>query len=170
MANKKLISVVGAAVAAILYTATPAFEWSGKEKTTHTDIVGVSTVCVGHTGKYAVKGATYTYDQCMAIFDDDMAKHAAEALRISPWLKGNPYLLAAASDFTFHYGAPRWKKSSMNASGSAGDYKTMCTRFSLKANGQPQWSYVTDKHGKAVYVPGLNKRAKWRTETCRKGL
>lgn len=168
--NKKTIGVVGSVAAAIIMAATPAFEWSGKETTTYTDIVGKSTVCAGHTGKYAVKGKTYTHDQCMAIFDEDMAAHAAEALKLSPWLAGNPYFLAVASDFTFHYGSGRWKSSSMNELGSAGDFKTMCTRFSMKSNGNPQWSFITDKNGKSIYVPGLNKRAKWRTEACRKGL
>ena len=65
-------------VAAVIAVATPFIaSWEGKRNHAYTDLVGVWTVCYGHTGDYAYKGAHYSDSQCKEILEQDVGVHWA---------------------------------------------------------------------------------------------
>lgn len=80
-ARKPLVLVLAAAISAaslgqIYDYAEPKIRyWEGTRHQPYYDLVGVLTVCQGHTGKYLVKDKTYTDAECSAILRSDMAEH-----------------------------------------------------------------------------------------------
>lgn len=69
----------------------------GRRYEPYRDVVGVITVCDGHTGKDIVPGKHYTDAECDALLNQDLAQVAA---RIDPLIKASmPMLL---------YAMPRW--------------------------------------------------------------
>ncbi|USZ80587.1 lysozyme [Serratia phage MQ-4] len=168
MANKKLIGLVGAACAAILYTVTPKYE--GTPQIGYLDPVGIPTACTGHTGPDVVVGKRYTKQECEQMFGEDMFRHASGVLKCTPQLKGRTYQLAAASDFAFNKGIGAYCGSSVAAYFRQGDWKNGCRAINQKPNGQPQWVFATDKHGRKVMLPGLVKRAAEIRKICETDL
>jgi len=66
--------VVGLAAAGVLALAAAFIApWEGYEPKPYQDIVGVWTVCYGHTGN--VEQRTYTRAECDALLQSDMGKH-----------------------------------------------------------------------------------------------
>lgn len=69
--------IVGLAAAGVLALAgVTVAKWEGYSAQPYLDIVGVKTVCAGHTGN--VQDKTYTRVECDALLQSDLAKHWAE--------------------------------------------------------------------------------------------
>lgn len=49
--------------------------FEGKRNQTYLDVVGVPTVCYGHTGRFAKMGASYTDEECSRILAEDIEVH-----------------------------------------------------------------------------------------------
>lgn len=83
--NKKpngLAAAIAAAVIAI--AAIFVGPWEGRELKPYRDIVGVWTVCEGHTGADIVKDKVYTNAECDALLRTDVAKAYAHVARCIP--------------------------------------------------------------------------------------
>jgi lysozyme len=63
--------IVAGALAAVIAVAAFVAPWEGRELEPYRDLVGVWTVCYGHTGDVAAR--TYTPDECGALLRSDAA-------------------------------------------------------------------------------------------------
>ena len=85
--NKLSAAVVGLiiAIAAALITGPTGNDGlEGVRYQPYQDVVGVWTVCYGHTGKDIMLGKTYTETECQALLDKDLN---AVARQINPYIK-----------------------------------------------------------------------------------
>lgn len=121
--------VVAGSAAAVIALATPFIAvWEGKRNATYYDIVGVATVCYGHTGKYAVAGARYTDAQCADILREDVAAHWAVIDRCVD--DDVPVSVQAAIlELGFNVGAGSACNSTMVRKANEGDYAGACDQL-----------------------------------------
>lgn len=62
----------GGLAAVLALSAVVIARWEGVRYTPYQDVVGVWTVCYGHTGPDIVPGKKYTKAECDALLDEDM--------------------------------------------------------------------------------------------------
>lgn len=155
MATKK-ITVPAAASAALMAlvmgtSGSQIAQWEGTKYEAYRDVVGVLTVCTGHTGPDIVVGKVYTPAECKALTEKDAQAAASGVLSVSPNLLYHPMQLAAAVSFSYNVGTGTYRNSSVAKAFNSGDFKTGCDAL-LK---------YTFAGGK--YVQGLaNRRAEER--------
>lgn len=77
MSTGRVVALCATGVLAL--AATIIKPWEGYEPKPYRDIVGVLTVCYGHTG--GVEQRTYTRAECDALLQSDMGKHWAGVSR-----------------------------------------------------------------------------------------
>lgn len=72
--NKPIAATVLASVLGLggAFTLVDQHEWTGRETTTYKDVVGINTICRGHTGRLAVPGYTATREECDKATVDDL--------------------------------------------------------------------------------------------------
>ncbi len=171
--KKTLVSLVGVATAAILYTFTPSFE--GRVLGGYLDPVGIPTKCYGDTYNVIV-GKAYTDAECKESLEKQLIAHAEPVLKCTPMIRNNIYFLAAAVDHAYQYGGPSYCGSSIAAEFNRGNFAVACKRFNENAEGKPQYIYVKQKFDKEankwIYktLPGLIRRSAARRELCEKGV
>lgn len=154
-------TAVGAAgiVAVILTVAVPQIQkFEGYRSVPYRDIVGVLTVCNGHTGKDVRVNKFYTKEDCASLTDQDATKAAEGILRVSPGLAKHPMQLASAISFSYNVGIGTYDKSSVKRDFNAGNFKVGCSDL-LK------YVYAGGK-----YSDGLYNRRKEEYAICMKGL
>lgn len=127
--------------------------------TLHLDPVGKPTTCIGHL---VLPGetpkATYSEDECIAIFVKDWVKHEkllAGVVKVpykSDWMKG------AITDFTFNKGIGNVRSSTMLKRLNNKEYDLACYELT-------KWIYATE-NGKKVVLKGLNVRAQAQYKYC----
>lgn len=123
-------------------------QWEGTKYEAYRDIVGVLTVCTGHTGPDIVVGKVYSPAECKALTEKDAMTAAHGVLAVSPQLLFHPMQLAAAVSFSYNVGTGTYAKSSVAREFNRGNFTLACTAL-LK---------YTFAGGK--YVQGLaNRRA-----------
>ena len=178
--NRKLNTVIGAGAAAILIGVgsqvgfTERFE--GMFLYGYYDPIGIPTKCAGDIYNVEI-GKRYTKEECRVSLEQGLIKHAEPVLKCAPYLKDNPFFLAAAIDHNYNFG--KFCGTTVDREFKAGNYVQACNRFNSNADGSLAWSFVKDKKivaadGKVTYtyktLPGLIKRAGARKELCIKGL
>lgn len=121
-------ATAGAGLMAIaLEIATPQITtFEGMRTRAYKDVVGVLTVCAGHTGKDIVANKTYTLEECNAMTEKDAKIHADGVLAVSPHLIYHPMQLAAATSFTYNVGVGAYAKSTVAKRFNAGDFQGAC--------------------------------------------
>ena len=139
--NKKLVG--GAAAACLTLGVVSAgglslvMEHEGLRTETYVDPVGIPTVCYGHTGEYAVPGASYTEAECEQILADDIKSHWARLDRcIDVPLNQNQQ--DALISLAFNIGTGAACKSTLVRKLNAGDYIGAANEF-------PRWVYAGGK-------------------------
>lgn len=147
----KLVSLVGASAAAVLFSQVPTFE--GVILRGYQDPIGIVTACAGHT-KTAVLGKPYTPAECERLLVEDLAEHAKGVLTCTPSLEGNTGPLAAATSFAFNVGVARYCSSTMARKIKAGDIMGACAEL-------PRWVYADGKK-----LNGLIKRREIERQIC----
>lgn len=159
MANKlKLAGRVGGIAAAIALI-TPVIQQSEGYKTrAYRDMVGVLTVCYGHTGSDIVPQKKYTKVECDKIFGTDTSKYVEGVLRVSPGLADRPYQLAASIGFAYNLGISAYTKSSVAKNFNKGEWAAGC-----------KWILAYNKAG-GKYIRGLAVRRKIEYDICMKDL
>lgn len=146
----------GAALMATTITAvTPTIEgFEGTRNRAYRDIVGVLTVCSGHTGPDIIIGKEYTAEECRKMTFKDVHKAAQGVLAVSPHLVYHPMILASMISFTYNVGAATYAKSSVARNINAGDFSAGCAAL-LK------YTYAGGK-----YVDGLRIRREKEYTLC----
>ncbi len=86
------------------------------------DIVGVWTVCHGHTGKDIIPGKTYTEAECKALLNKDLATVARQ---INPYIKVDipETTRGALYSFVYNVGAGNFRTSTLLRKINRGRYQ-----------------------------------------------
>lgn len=118
----------GALVALAMQFTTPLLDKTeGVRHVPYRDIVGVLTVCVGHTGPDVTVGKVYTDQECDKLTEQDASKAAAGVLKVNPQLEYHPMVLASAISFSYNIGVAAYQKSSVAADFNAGNFQAGCS-------------------------------------------
>ncbi len=117
------------------------------------DIVGVWTVCHGHTGKDIMLGKTYTEAECKALLNKDLATVARQ---INPYIKVDipETTRGALYSFVYNVGAGNFRTSTLLRKINQGDIKGACDQLR-------RWIYAGGKQWK-----GLMTRREIEREVC----
>ncbi|SUC35832.1 Phage-related lysozyme (muraminidase) [Providencia rustigianii] len=102
--------------------------FEGMETKPYKDVVGVSTVCFGHTGSDIIPTKTYTEAECKALLEKDLA---IVAKAVNPLIKVNipDYTRAALYSFTYNVGTGAFSRSTLLKKLNAGDHIGACNEL-----------------------------------------
>lgn len=136
--NKTVLGTACAAVATVGVIGATGLglikEHEGLRTSTYIDPVGIPTVCYGHTGRYAKRGATYTEEKCEEILIEDIQKHREGIEKcISADLNQNQW--DAVTSFAFNIGVSGTCRSTLVRKLNAGDEIGAANQF-------PRWVYA----------------------------
>lgn len=125
----------------------------GREYTPYRDIVGVITVCDGHTGSDIIWGKRYSDKECDALTRKDMQRIAA---RVDLYIKvpTTETQKAAIYSFAYNVGATATINSTLLKKLNAKDYSGACSELK-------RWVYADGKKWK-----GLMNRRDVEYEVC----
>ncbi|ECO4847830.1 lysozyme [Salmonella enterica] len=117
------------------------------------DVVGVWSVCYGHTGKDIMLGKTYTPAECKALLDKDLN---AVARQINPYIKVPipEATRGALYSFAYNVGAGNFRASTLLRKINQGDINGACDQLR-------RWTYAGGKKWK-----GLVTRREIEREVC----
>ncbi|ECT1022945.1 lysozyme [Salmonella enterica] len=117
------------------------------------DVVGVWSVCYGHTGKDIMLGKTYTPAECKALLDKDLN---AVARQINPYIKVPipEATRGALYSFAYNVGAGNFRTSTLLRKINQGDINGACDQLR-------RWTYAGGKQWK-----GLVTRREIEREVC----
>jgi len=143
MSRAKLVSMIGAAAAALAVSTVAYFE--GYVPVVYADPIGRMAVCYGHDDQMLRLGERYTREQCESLLADDLVKHAAALDCFKrPLTDGQK---AAIVSFAFNVGAGAVCKSTLARKANAG-YPAVEWCSELK-----RWTLAGGRQ-----LPGLVKR------------
>lgn len=132
-------------MAIVLTTTTPVVEkFEGTRNVPYHDIVGVLTVCTGHTGSDVVVNKVYTGPECAALTEKDEVKAASGVLKVSPHLIYHPMQLAAAISFSYNVGIGGYDKSPVAADFNKGEFNQGCSALM-------KYTYAGGKFSQGLY-------------------
>lgn len=139
--------VAAGGLAAVLVLAAPLImRWEGVRYTPYQDVVGVWTVCYGHTGPDVVPGKKYTIEECKALLDEDMAEANAYVRKCIP-VPMLAQVEAAITDLVFNVGPKGACGSTVQRRGMANNWPGACEALDM-------WKYA----GGRVYQGLVNRR------------
>ncbi|MBJ8975078.1 lysozyme [Citrobacter freundii] len=120
------------------------------------DVVGVWTVCYGHTGRDIMLGKTYTETECKALLDKDLSTVARQ---INPYIKVPipETTRGALYSFVYNVGTVNFKTSTLLRKINQGDIQGACEQLK-------RWN----KAGGVVWK-GLITRREIEREVCEWG-
>ncbi|HAG0018050.1 TPA: lysozyme [Salmonella enterica] len=142
------------AIAAALITGTNGNDGlEGVRYQPYQDVVGVWTVCYGHTGKDIMQGKTYTPAECKALLDKDLNTVARQ---INPYIKVPipEATRGALYSFAYNVGAGNFMASTLLRKINQGDINGACDQLR-------RWTYAGGKQWK-----GLVTRREIEREVC----
>ena len=101
--------------------------WEGDMREPYLDIVGVKTVCYGHTGP-DIEDRTYTQEECQRLLMGDLHLHATVMLRYIkvPLTEGE---MLAYSSLTYNIGVNAFAKSTLLKLLNAGQRRAACDQL-----------------------------------------
>ena len=141
---KGKIAAVG--VVAVLAMAAPLIQrWEGVRYKPYQDVVGVWTVCYGHT-KTVIKGKRYTPAECDALLQIDMREALSYVDKCIPNAPDRPR--AAFTSLVFNVGPKGVCGSTLQRKALAGDWAGACKELD-------KWKYA----GGRVYRGLVLRRA-----------
>lgn len=131
--SKGKVAAVG--VAAALAVAAPlVMRWEGVRYVPYQDVVGVWTVCYGHTGSDIVPGKRYTAGECAALLDGDMREANSHVRRCIP-VPMLRQVEAALTSLVFNVGPRGVCGSTIQRKAMANDWPAACA-------GLDAWKYA----------------------------
>lgn len=116
--------VAGLAVASASLVAFVA-NWEGSETRVYRDMVGIPTVCNGHTGPDVKVGDVWTKPQCDAILVKDVTKHGRAVLSCVK-VPVNQHQYEAFASLAFNIGPGAFCTSTLVRKANAGDFAGAC--------------------------------------------
>lgn len=147
MRNKILAGAAGATsavgIAAALITGPTGNDGlEGVEYKPYKDVVGVVTVCYGHTGKDIVWGRSYTKAECDTLLQRDLQ---IVEKQVDPLIKVSIPFQARGAIYSFVYnvGVGNFRTSTMLKKINAGDTKGACEQLM-------RWTYAGGKQWKGL--------------------
>ncbi|EBH8903464.1 lysozyme [Salmonella enterica] len=125
----------------------------GRRYVHYRDVVGVITVCDGHTGKDIIPGKRYTDAECDALLNQDLARVKAQ---VDPLIKVSipERERAALYSFAYNVGTGAFARSTLLKKLNAGDHAGACNELK-------RWTYAGGKQWK-----GLVTRREIEHEVC----
>lgn len=146
--------VLAASAAAVLaLAATIVRPWEGRSLPVYKDIVGVPTVCYGHTGPDVKMGQpARTPAECEALLTGDLAEAYGHVRRCI--VGGTDYQLAAVTSLAFNVGPRAVCESTLQRKANSGDWAGACAEIS-------RWSFAGGKK-----VRGLVRRREAERAMC----
>ena len=139
------------AIATVMLSGNGGLE--GREYVPYKDVVGIITVCDGHTGKDIILNKRYSDAECDALTKADLER-IAKQVNPSIRVKATETQLAAIYSFSYNVGANAFIKSTMLKKLNAGDYAGACDELK-------RWVYAGGKKWK-----GLMNRRDVEYEVC----
>ncbi|SUX97435.1 phage lysozyme [Citrobacter youngae] len=117
------------------------------------DVVGIWTVCHGHTGNDIMLGKTYSESECRALLNKDLTTVAQQ---INPYIKVPipETTRGALYSFVYNVGVGNFKTSTLLRTINQGDIKGACEQLR-------RWTYAGGKKWK-----GLITRREIEREVC----
>ncbi|EBO3103487.1 lysozyme, partial [Salmonella enterica subsp. enterica serovar Tennessee] len=106
------------------------------------DVVGIWTVCYGHTGNDIMIGKTYTESQCKALLNKDLNTVARQ---INPYIKVPipETTRGALYSFVYNVGTGNFRTSTLLRKINQGDIKGACDQLR-------RWTYAGGKQWKGL--------------------
>jgi lysozyme len=186
-----LAAIIGFAGAAIALTMVPKDESGrtvnvsiandGSARVTHVsgpqylraylDVAGIATACDGiirYNGRPVRIGDVFTADQCAAVLEKELVKHAEGMMACTPAFRNYPdkeaigAQLAATTSFTYNVGTAGYCGSTARRLFNAGEWKAACNAFM-------RWNKA-QVNGVLQPVRGLTLRRERERDLCLKGL
>lgn len=121
--KKRLIGAATAGAIAIATILIPSLE--GVEYKPYRDVVGVLTVCYGHTGADIIPGKIYTEAECKAMLNKDLVPFARSVER-SVKVPTSEYQKVALISFSYNVGVKAFESSTLLKRLNAGDSAGAC--------------------------------------------
>ncbi|ELL0384719.1 lysozyme [Salmonella enterica] len=155
--RKSVLAAVGGgaiAIASVLITGPTGNDGlEGVRYKPYRDVVGIWTVCYGHTGNDIMIGKTYTESECKALMNKDLNTVARQ---INPYIKVPipETTRGALYSFVYNVGAGNFKTSTLLHKINQGDIKGACEQLR-------RWTYAGGKQWK-----GLITRREIEREVC----
>lgn len=150
-------AAIGAA-AALAIAAPLVAMWEGRSLSVYPDIVGVPTVCYGHTGPDVEVGqADRTPAECDRLLRGDLSAAYGHVRRCIP-RQLPAHVDAALVSFVFNVGPSGVCGSTLQKRMLAGDLRGGCAQLL-------RWVYAGGQ-----YVPGLANRRRAEYRVCMEGL
>lgn len=140
---------------AVMAVMTPYFE--GTRFIPYEDIVGVLTVCRGHTGKDIKLHHVYTPQECDALEKGDVGK-TMRAVDKGIKVKLGLFTYVAIIDFAYNVGPQAFMGSTLRKRINAGEGAPACDEFM-------QWLRAG-----LLHPPGLRDRREFERELCIEGF
>lgn len=144
--NKIAASLGGGAIAIATVMLSGKGGLEGREYTAYKDVVGVLTVCDGHTGGDIIQGKRYTDKECDAITRSDLTRIASQ---VDPYIKvpTSETQRAAIYSFAYNVGATATINSTLLKKLNTKDYGGACAELK-------RWVYAGGKKWKGL----MNRR------------
>lgn len=121
--RKSIMGVAGGGALAIAAVLIPSLE--GVEYKPYRDVVGVLTVCYGHTGADVIPTKIYTPAECKAMLDKDLVPFARSVER-SVKVPASEYQKAALISFSYNVGVKAFESSTLLKKLNSGDSAGAC--------------------------------------------
>ena len=152
MASKPVVA--GGLAAVLALAGLTIAKWEGTKYVPYQDVVGVWTVCVGHTGPDVIPGKKYTQAECDALLQADMAEANSHVRRCIP-VPMLRQVEAALTSLVFNVGPRGVCGSTLQRKAMANDWPGACEEL-------PRWNKAG---GRAVR--GLTYRRADELRLCR---
>jgi lysozyme len=132
--SQRAVKRLAIPAAVIVLAGTLIAKYEGVRYAPYRDVVGVLTVCYGHTGPDIVPGKRYTKDECDALLAADMAEADAAVTRCLP-MPLLDHIHAALLSATFNLGPQVVCGSTLQRKALANDWPGACAALS-------QWDHA----------------------------